>query len=147
MPADAPADLVALDALEHVHGPRAAGVDQRPGADDTLATLGVGDLGLPGIAHAARPLESGAHVDVRALVAGRHRIHEGEARVVDAAVRIHEGVAEVGLETRTVFEVREGDALGARERDAPAQVVVEEKARADHPGGLREVADPDGPQR
>ena len=64
-----------------------------------------------------------------------HGVQYHEPRILHPAVGIDEGLAEPGLEGLPGRMPAKIDALGARQEFAPAQVIVEEQAEADDPGG------------
>src|SRR5216684_1225463 len=91
---------------------------------------------------ALRRHEAGVGQDGRAVRRRGARVEHHQARVVDPAVVVDEAALEFGLQARPVAVGCEPHALRSRQRapgpeaeHAVTEMIVEEKARADHPCG------------
>ena len=98
-----------------------------------LAAAGVQKLRLPAAAVTAEARAAGAGQNRGAALLGVERVQDHEAGIVDPAVGIFEGTAELGLERGAGRVAAQVERAGRRQALAAAKVVVEEQAEADQP--------------
>ncbi|PMQ07677.1 hypothetical protein JaAD80_27920 [Janthinobacterium sp. AD80] len=127
--------LAAAGRAGKLRRPRSCRVDDGACAQGlALAILGL-QGGLPGAAIAARIDAGRAREDVRAVFLRVERVQHHQAGVVDPAVGIHEALAVARFQGRAGRVFVQGDALRGGQKCPFGQVVVQEQARAYHPGG------------
>ena len=111
--------------------PGSGGVDDGSGFDGGVVVEG----GDPGAVFGFEGGAAGAGADRGAMFVGVEGVEDDEAGVVDPGVGVFEGSADAGLEGCAFEASPEVDAAGAGEGSAAADVVVDEEADADEPGG------------
>ena len=82
-----------------------------------------------------RSFQPRPHPDIGTQFARRDRIEDHEPRIVDPGVGVDEAFAEIALETGAPFAGGKVDAERGGQCFSAAEVIVQEKSRADHPGG------------
>ncbi len=120
-------------APEHAVDPRAGGVDERARFHFAFAIF-VAEGDGPQAAVGAGGDHFGARHDDGAAVGRIARVEDDEARVVDRAVRIFEGLAVVLAERCAGGIGPEVERAGGGQKLAAAEIVVGEQAEAQHPG-------------
>ncbi len=127
----------AVDRIAHALDPRPGDVDEhfRGHLGRRLRSHAErrSPVGAAGIALPPRGDEPRPDADVGAAQARVHHVEHGEPRVVDTRIGIDEPLAERGLEPRAPRRSRQVDTERGRQRLAPAEMVVQEEARAQHP--------------
>ena len=113
--------------------PRACDIGDRARRHLDRRTAGRRERRAPEAAFPLRADQLRAHANVGAKGARRHFVGDHEPRIVDARVGIDEPLAEIMLQSGAPFRCLQVDGERTRERHATREVVVHEKADAQHP--------------